>query len=326
MVAACCRHYTVSRDRVMLFAILVLLLVSIVLPLASAWRVWRLDAPSRIAWLLVVGEAAALVALVFLVGRWDMAGVGTRWLLGVAFVAAVLRSLVRHRARPWRATGPGLAGQRATLASLVLLGAALAYAVAGMVPPSGAHDLAFPLAGGRFYIAHGGGNRLVNHHAGHAVQRHAVDINALGPAGFRARGLLPDELNAYAVHGTPVLSPCDGRVVLALDSLPDQVPPRMDAGHPAGNHVVIGCDGLAVELAHLARGSVQVVAGQAVSTGDAVGRVGNSGHSSEPHLHVHAVDSSSGRAVPLRFDGRYPTRNRVFRAPALASGGAAARR
>src|SRR5690606_13085811 len=111
MLAACCRHYTVSRDRVMLFAILVLLLVSIVLPLASAWRVGRLDAPWGSAWLLVVVGPAAMVAQFILVARWNMAGVGTRWLLGVAFVAAVVRSLVRHRARPWSAPGPGLAGQ-----------------------------------------------------------------------------------------------------------------------------------------------------------------------------------------------------------------------
>jgi hypothetical protein len=45
----------------------------------------------------------------------------------------------------------------------------------------------------------------------------------------------------------------------------------------------------------------------------AIGRVGNSGNTTEPHLHIHATDPGTGRAVPITFHGRSLTRNSLFR-------------
>src|SRR5690606_32355903 len=188
----------------------------------------------------------------------------------------------------------------------------LVYVAAGIVPAGDARDLAFPLRDGRFVVGQGGGNLLLNHHAGHRAQAHAADITAIGPAGFRARSLLPASLDGYAIFGAAVVSPCDGEVVEAVDGLPDLIPPRADAENPAGNHVIVACGGLLVELAHLREGSVAVEAAQAVSAGDALGAVGNSGNTTEPHLHVHAVDAASGEGVQITFDGRAPVRNRVY--------------
>jgi len=59
-----------------------------------------------------------------------------------------------------------------------------------------------------------------------------------------------------------------------------------------------------VVLAHLRRGSVRVHSGQRVRAGQLLGRVGNSGNSSEPHLHVHAQDTpdlSAGTGLPIVF-------------------------
>jgi len=65
-----------------------------------------------------------------------------------------------------------------------------------------------------------------------------------------------------------------------------------------------------VVLAHLRQGSVEVAAGEDVAVGSRLGRVGNSGNSSEPHLHIHAVRGrivdpaevfASGTPVPMRF-------------------------
>nr|BFE35476.1 hypothetical protein GCM10010200_077270 [Actinomadura rugatobispora] len=59
-----------------------------------------------------------------------------------------------------------------------------------------------------------------------------------------------------------------------------------------GNHVVLDLgDGAYAVLAHLRRGSVRVRKGQRVRAGDVLGEVGNSGNSSEPHLHFHVMDS-----------------------------------
>lgn len=41
-------------------------------------------------------------------------------------------------------------------------------------------------------------------------------------------------------------------------------------------------------LAHMKKGSLVVKEDIPVKTGDLIGQVGNSGNTSEPHLHIHA--------------------------------------
>lgn len=296
------------------FLVVVLLFVCLVFPLAYAWRVARLDVSSRLAWLIVVIDAAIFVALVLLVGRWDIAGYYTRYFLLAVFVAAVALSLWKHAARPWCAgeCRRVLQGNWTTLVSLVFFGAALGYVLYGMQSPAQARRLAFPLDGGRFVVAHGGGIALLNHHAGHAGQRYAADISAIDEAGLRAPGILPDELTRYAIYGATVVSPCDGRVVEMRENLPDLVPPRTDRDNPAGNHVIIDCGEVNVELAHLQRDSIDVAPGDRLAIGDRIGKVGNSGNITEPHLHIHAFDPESGEGIPMSVAGRPPIRNRLY--------------
>jgi hypothetical protein len=60
-----------------------------------------------------------------------------------------------------------------------------------------------------------------------------------------------------------------------------------------GNHVVVRAgDGTHAVLAHLRRGSVLVARGDRVAAGQQVAECGNSGNSSEPHLHVQLTDSA----------------------------------
>ncbi len=91
------------------------------------------------------------------------------------------------------------------------------------------------------------------------------------------------------------------------------MPPKSDPENPAGNHVVVDCAGIYVELAHLRKGSLLAENGARLSVSDQIGRVGNSGNTTEPHLHVHGFDPETKRAIAMEFDGRWPVRNRVFR-------------
>ena len=145
----------------------------------------------------------------------------------------------------------------------------------------------------------------------------ALDIVQLNAFGARADALFSADVHRYVIFGAPVHSPCDGVVANAVDGLPDQVPPDADPEHPAGNHVVISCRGSLVHLAHLGSGSVKVLPGAHVFAGQAIGRVGNSGNTSEPHLHVHAVaaevDGRKGEGKPILFDGLFPVRNSLLR-------------
>jgi murein DD-endopeptidase MepM/ murein hydrolase activator NlpD len=71
-------------------------------------------------------------------------------------------------------------------------------------------------------------------------------------------------------------------------------------------------------MAHLQRNSVRVRTGDVMAVGDTVARVGNSGNTDEPHLHIHAQlpgtagEPFNGDPVPIRFDGRYLARNDRF--------------
>ncbi|MFH1340756.1 MAG: M23 family metallopeptidase [Pseudomonadota bacterium] len=290
-----------------------LLLFFIAMPIFYAVRIARLDAPSRAAWLLNVAEATVVCLLILILGRWDIAGMHTRWALAAIFLGAVVHSLYRHRARPWLAPGqPVFRGHRSTLLSLLLLTAALGWITIGLFARHDPVMLAFPLADGRFVVAQGGDNVMLNRHHSHPAQRHALDITAVNAIGVRAAGLLPADPQRYVIFDKPVLSPCSGKVTELRDGLPDLTPPTADPEHPAGNHGVIACGEIEVTLAHLRKGSIQIRTGASVKTGDLIGRVGNSGNTSEPHLHVHAVDSGTGNGVQIGFNNRVPSRNSVF--------------
>jgi murein DD-endopeptidase MepM/ murein hydrolase activator NlpD len=154
----------------------------------------------------------------------------------------------------------------------------------------------FPLDG-HWYVVQGGGRGL-NHHFGLADQRGAVDLVRPGAAPWRRRRTLA----AYPAYGATVYAPCAGVVVAAVDGIEDQPPGALRYAPLYGNHVFLETeDGAVVKLAHLRPGSVRVAVGRRVSPGDVLGEVGNSGNSSEPHLHLHA--ERAGLGLDLRFSG-----------------------
>ena len=97
--------------------------------------------------------------------------------------------------------------------------------------------------------------------------------------------------------------------------------PEMDADNKAGNYVAVDCGDFMVILAHLRQGKMAVVEGERLGVGDFLGEVGNSGNSSEPHLHIHAQrglpqgSPLGGEPLWLTIDGRFLTRNERFQVP-----------
>ena len=140
----------------------------------------------------------------------------------------------------------------------------------------------------------------------------------------------------FVAFGRPILAPVAGTVVAVHDGEVDHEArrspltlaayalsqaSRVRGGPPAiaGNHVTIaqaGGDGF-VLLAHLQRGSILVSVGDHVAEGRPVARCGNSGNSTQPHLHLQAMDDadpSVARGLPISF--------RHFRERARRSGNA----
>jgi hypothetical protein len=292
----------------------------ILLPCYLAYETWRGASETRSAWCLSTVASAAYIGLVFLTGRWDLIGYYLRFVVPALFLAAAVAGYVRARVLPWSIDGqPGKrTALMGSIGSLVLFSGLLLHAVRGLGYDGEPVHLAAPLRGGAFYVGQGGDSPLVNYHNTHATQRYAMDILELNGAGMRAASLYPSNLGRYRIFGRTVHSPCDGTIVATRDGLADNIPPRSDRDTPPGNHVIVACHGVRVLLAHLQNGSVSVQPGSSVSSGDIVGRVGNSGNTSEPHLHVHAVrggsdnTASTGIPVPILFDGTFAVRNTIL--------------
>ncbi|GAA1862162.1 M23 family metallopeptidase [Asanoa iriomotensis] len=152
--------------------------------------------------------------------------------------------------------------------------------------------------------------------------------------------LATEPVERFYAFGAPILAPAAGRVVSVHDGEPDlvarrspaaQVPyaltqaSRARAGGPAlaGNHVVLALADGYVLLAHLRRGSVEVRAGDQVAVGQRLGACGNSGNSTQPHLHIQAMDgpdAHAARGLPIAFRG-YRSWRRGAAAPVEVSTG-----
>lgn len=135
------------------------------------------------------------------------------------------------------------------------------------------------------------------------AQRFAIDWEQLDEQGRIYVGD-PKLPASYIIYGKPIYAVADGRVVSALDGLPDTppgaLPPSIPIEQADGNHVVVDLGGGSFALfAHMKPGSVRVRAGESVRAGQQLGEVGTSGNSSEPHLHFHVVDGPN----PLASNG-----------------------
>lgn len=300
------------------------LFVLVALPAIFIVVLWRVREPDRARWILKVLYTGVFFAYLLTIGRWDLLTVHLRYVLVIAYVVAVAASARRYKALPTFASderAPKWRPYVLPVALLVCFTAFLVSALRGYAYRDDPVELEFPLRDGWFYVGHGGSGTLVNYHHPIRAQQYALDIVGLNGFGTRARGALPKDLSKYAIFGMQVYSPCAGRVVAAVDGLPDHIPPATDKRNVAGNHVVIACQGALVVLAHLRSGSVDVQEGDEVDPQTVVGTVGNSGNTSEPHLHIHAVAEGSGDVlrglgVPMLFDGRFLVRNSTVRGTA----------
>ncbi len=114
----------------------------------------------------------------------------------------------------------------------------------------------------------------------------------------------------YPYFGAPVYAVAAGTVVALHDGMDESIPfqPATTLHKPedfGGNYVLIRqAKGVYAFYAHMQKGSVAVVVGQQVTTGTAIGRVGNSGNSSNPHLHFGLLDRPdfvTGYSLPFVF-------------------------
>ena len=261
----------------------------------------------RVAWWSTFLFATAFVAQAFLMAPWSWFGIELRYLLLVAFTAALIVSLTRKETPP---VVPNTLFTAVKFILAVFFGIGAAFGLRGWVPPHDTISLYPPLTNGRYIVGQGGSSVFVNYHNVYPPQRFALDIQKLNAFGTRAGGFYPSDVTKYAIWGDEIHSPCDGVVIAARDAVPDLAPPNRTEKLPEGNFVELNCGGTFVYLAHMRRGSVRVHPGQPVQHGQIVGNAGNSGNTTEPHLHIHAERNHEG--VGILIKGRWLVRNSVF--------------
>lgn len=154
-----------------------------------------------------------------------------------------------------------------------------------------------------WFVYWGGRDIEDNYHAVDVSQRFALDLLVMRDGQSYSGD--PSRVENYHCWGRPILAPADGVVLRAVDDLPDQAIGTTAGENPAGNHIVIdfGNDEYGV-LAHLRKGSVSVAEGDTVAAGQEIGLCGNSGNTSEPHLHFHIQTSpkpGQGEGLPAQF-------------------------
>jgi|SRR5262245_17760278 len=171
--------------------------------------------------------------------------------------------------------------------------------------------------------------RIPSHGTHFLGQTYAIDFVAVDARGRTAsvrdwRTVLATEpAERFVGYDAPILAPADGWVALAHDGEPDHearrsvvtVIPylftqagRLRRGLSAvtGNHVILALaeGGPYVVLAHLRPGSLRVAAGDRVMAGQQLATCGNSGNTTQPHVHIHVMDSTDileARGLPMAF-------------------------
>ncbi len=187
----------------------------------------------------------------------------------------------------------------------------------------------FPLRGEGWMAVTTPAHRVPSHGTDMLGQRYAYDLLKVDgregvhfhPAGSLRGGIIGGRTRECYAWGAPIHAPFDGDVVRASDGMPERewihpvrelaraitnaatfTPERLPS--ILGNHVILRAGGIYAAFAHLTPGSVAVVEGQHVASGDLLGRIGHTGNSTAPHLHFQLMDSTDpigARGIPCAF-------------------------
>lgn len=310
------------------------------LALFLLWRLWRRKSHSQLYWLFHAIASMQGAIFVFFAGQWAYTTFYARWIFLLLYVILFTRSSLHVKRLPLMGEKPPghilypkffVAGLACILNVMFIM---------GYWHPVKCIDLRFPFKKGTYYVMQGGSSRLTNiSHRNFNKRKYgfAMDISKLNKWQSRASAIQSNHNSDYCIYGDTVISPCDGLILLAIDSIPDNVPSEYNRKHPHGNHIILQADGFRVFMAHFIPHRIFVKRGQIVKTGQPLGLAGNSGFSAEPHLHFNVLTDYKeqgagtdslvaetakkdiraayesfpydGRSVPFFFDGRYYSLN-----------------
>jgi Peptidase family M23 len=248
-------------------------------------------APQRLQLVNVV-VLCGLLALTLGTGTYDAAALGLSQTAHRVFVALFLGGLV---AFVLLALVP-LRGVRMGSNVLVVVGSIfLAVQLVLLYLPAApdAVTIGSPLAED-WWVSQGGHAELVNYHQVGSTQQDALDIEQVVDGSTHRPGAARDP-HSYYIYEKPVLAPADGVITFVLDGRPDLPIGEADARFQAGNQIVMDIGaGHYLAMHHLRQNSLQVRVGDDVTEGQQIALVGNSGNTTEPHIHIQAQTMPAG--------------------------------
>ncbi len=156
-------------------------------------------------------------------------------------------------------------------------------------------------------VVWGGRTIQENYHAAYPDQRFAVDLLILND------GISHDNDGSknedYYCYDRPLFAPGDGIIAATENSVNDNNPGNLNPAQPLGNYIIINHgNGEFSFMAHFKKQSIVVNLGDIVEVGQLVGRCGNSGNSSEPHIHYHLQNTpifNQGDGLPAQFQNYF---------------------
>lgn len=124
-----------------------------------------------------------------------------------------------------------------------------------------------------------------NYHVAYKNQKYAYDIVIMeNGKTFKTDGKTNDD---YYVFGKDIIAPCDAKVVQVITGVKDNIPGELNPKQFLGNAIILETEKAEfIAMAHFKEKSIVVKEGDQVKAGQLLGQCGNSGNSSEAHLHL----------------------------------------
>lgn len=187
----------------------------------------------------------------------------------------------------------------------------LAHTADVPVPQKHETSLRLPFDGA-WLVYWGGDDKEVNAHHDAQNQRYAFDFLVADDQGktHKDEGLKNED---YYAFGRKVLAPAEGVVTDVIQGVRDNSPGSMNPYSALGNAVVIQHRDHEVSvLAHFKQDGILVKPGYKIQKGQVLGLCGNSGNSSEPHIHYHLQNTpiiQDGAGIKCFFDNIVVTKD-----------------
>lgn len=311
------------------------ILLYLFVPLFLIVWLWKRKNSSKLSFLIkVFCIGSFLVAIFWAPYREITVGYYTNYILLALFLSASVLSFLKARKLPvfTKMQTVGIVGSCIGIILTLCFSYINIDAFTALSYSEEPVDFMFPLKNGSYAVIQGGNGAssyLVNYHYNawklgtpeDTLSKYSTDIIKINRLGFCYKSFdflfnsdLPKDLSKYEMFGETLYSPCDGEVWNVDDGNADVLPTK-DEGYTIGNSVTIKFnDNYYVALHHLEEGTITVGEGDMVKRGQPIAKIGNSGNTNMPHLHIQAwkIEGVNYIGVPIVFGNSFPVKNKIY--------------